>query len=229
METTSKSRIHPLVASAAVAIILVCLVGVAAITGLIPGVRSANAPASQPLVAANAPLAVPAGVSADEKAALQRDADNAAHEERLARERADKAAAAARSAQRSANNAAAADVPYNPPVAAICENCGRVESIREIRHAAKPSGLGIAAGAVLGGILGNQVGGGTGRTVATVAGAVGGGYAGNEVEKRTHTTNSYEVVVRMENGSVREFTQSGEGWQVGDRVRVVNGALRSRG
>jgi uncharacterized protein YcfJ len=38
--------------------------------------------------------------------------------------------------------------------------------------------LGTAAGAVVGGVLGHQVGSGTGRTVATVAGAAAGGFAG---------------------------------------------------
>ena len=41
---------------------------------------------------------------------------------------------------------------------------------------------GTAIGAIAGGLLGNQVGGGRGRTLATVAGAVGGGYAGNRIE-----------------------------------------------
>lgn len=41
---------------------------------------------------------------------------------------------------------------------------------------------GTAIGAVLGGVLGHQVGSGKGRTLATVAGAVGGGYAGNRIE-----------------------------------------------
>jgi len=209
METTSRNRIHPLVAGAAVAVILVSLVGVAAITGLIPGSNSSNAP---PI--ASAPL------SSAEKAAAERDAQKTAGEE---------ASAAERAGRKPAGNAAGA--PYYPPQqsAAVCESCGRVEGIREIKTAAKPSGIGIAAGAVLGGVLGNQVGSGNGRTLATVAGAVGGGFAGNEVEKRTHTTSSYRVVVRMENGGVREFPQSASnGWQIGDRVRVVNGALRSR-
>jgi uncharacterized protein YcfJ len=35
---------------------------------------------------------------------------------------------------------------------------------------------------VVGGLLGNQVGGGNGKKLATVAGAVGGGYAGNKVQ-----------------------------------------------
>jgi uncharacterized protein YcfJ len=38
---------------------------------------------------------------------------------------------------------------------------------------------------VVGGLLGNQVGGGKGKTLATIAGAVGGGYLGNEIAKRT--------------------------------------------
>jgi uncharacterized protein YcfJ len=39
-------------------------------------------------------------------------------------------------------------------------------------------------GAVLGGLLGSQVGGGNGKTLAAIAGAVGGGYLGNEIAKR---------------------------------------------
>ncbi|MEB0178404.1 glycine zipper 2TM domain-containing protein, partial [Undibacterium sp. CCC3.4] len=81
----------------------------------------------------------------------------------------------------------------------------------------KPSGLGVAAGAILGGVLGHQVGNGNGRTLATVAGAVGGGYAGNEVEKRNNTNTVYEVKVRMDDGTVRTFPQNG--WRVGDRVK----------
>lgn len=36
---------------------------------------------------------------------------------------------------------------------------------------------------MLGGVPGNQVGGGKGKTLATVAGAAGGGYAGNKVQE----------------------------------------------
>lgn len=42
---------------------------------------------------------------------------------------------------------------------------------------------GTAIGAVLGGLVGNQFGGGSGKTLATVGGAVAGGYAGNQVQK----------------------------------------------
>lgn len=45
------------------------------------------------------------------------------------------------------------------------------------------SAVGIGIGAVVGGLLGNQVGSGNGRKLATIAGAVGGGYVGNEIAK----------------------------------------------
>ena len=95
------------------------------------------------------------------------------------------------------------------------------------RAAEHGSGVGIAAGAVVGGLLGNHVGGGNGRSLATVAGAVGGGYAGNEIEKRSRTTTVTEVRVRMSNGAVRTFTESGGNRRhAGQQVRVHDGVLR---
>ena len=55
--------------------------------------------------------------------------------------------------------------------------------------------LGTGIGALVGGVLGHQVGGGSGKTLATVAGAAGGGYAGNQIQKKTQqndTTTSTE-------------------------------------
>jgi uncharacterized protein YcfJ len=61
----------------------------------------------------------------------------------------------------------------------VCQN-------ETVTHTSPPKDqhriVGTAIGAVAGGLLGNQVGGGKGRTLATVAGAVGGGYAGNRIE-----------------------------------------------
>jgi uncharacterized protein YcfJ len=48
----------------------------------------------------------------------------------------------------------------------------------------KNSAVGIGVGALIGGVLGNQIGSGDGKTLATIAGAVGGGYIGNEVAKK---------------------------------------------
>lgn len=48
---------------------------------------------------------------------------------------------------------------------------------------------GTAVGAVVGGLLGNQVGGGKGRTLATVGGAVAGGATGRYVQGRQQQNN----------------------------------------
>jgi uncharacterized protein YcfJ len=54
---------------------------------------------------------------------------------------------------------------------------------------------GTIAGAVIGGALGNQAGGGDGRKLATVAGAIAGGMAGREIDRRHEGGN---VVARTE-------------------------------
>ena len=41
---------------------------------------------------------------------------------------------------------------------------------------------GSLLGAVAGGVIGHQFGGGHGKDIATVAGALGGGYAGNQIQ-----------------------------------------------
>ena len=140
-----------------------------------------------------------------------------------------------RAAHRVAMLALCALAPLAPLAAqaapAHCGDCATVVSTRTYeRAAAHGSGLGIATGAVVGGLLGNHVGGGNGRSLATVAGAVGGGYAGNEIEKRSRTTTVTEVRVRMSNGKIRTFTETGPAHRhAGQGVRVVNGALASRG
>lgn len=54
--------------------------------------------------------------------------------------------------------------------------------------------IGTGVGAVAGGLLGHQVGGGKGKTLATVGGAVAGGYVGNQVQKNQQDKNAqYET------------------------------------
>lgn len=217
METNNNSnRLHPLVAAAAIAVLLVSLVGVAAMTGLLPSSNSSSR-------------------DSKEVAALEREAELKAAEEKAAAAEAEAKAASEKAAQlrkeedrRRATAAKVDDRAKQTAQAPICHNCGRVESIRTVQTAAQPSGVGVVGGAVVGGLLGNQVGGGSGRTLATVAGAVGGGYAGNEIEKRTRTATTYQVRVRLDDGNVRTFPYNNPPpWSNGDRVRIVDGYLRA--
>jgi hypothetical protein len=49
------------------------------------------------------------------------------------------------------------------------------------RPAPQPNYVAIGTGAVVGGLLGNQVGGGNGKKLATIAGVIGGGMLGNQI------------------------------------------------
>lgn len=51
--------------------------------------------------------------------------------------------------------------------------------------------IGSALGAVAGGVIGHQFGGGRGKDVATVVGALGGGYAGNQIQGSMQEGDTY--------------------------------------
>jgi outer membrane lipoprotein SlyB len=229
---------HPMMLIAAVAVILFCLAGTAAIMGWIPSSIGGTTPSRGDLTEADR-LALSskmqAAAPAQQLAApplqpLQPVQQSLAPVEQPLRQ----------PAQQNSNY-----VPVPPPVqreaayrpvqvaAAApaknwCSNCGNVESVREIHTRAQGSGVGAAGGAILGGLLGNQVGSGNGRSLATVAGAVGGAVVGNQVEGNMKATTSYEIRVRLDDGTARTFHQQrAPGWRTGDRVRVVKGVLHS--
>ena len=110
--------------------------------------------------------------------------------------------------------------------APVCRSCGRVESVQAVQQAAPATGVGAVAGGVLGAVVGNQIGKGSGRTAATVLGAVGGGYVGHKVEERTRTHTVYQVAVRMEDGSLRHF-QRAEPTAVGTPVVLQGKGFRA--
>lgn len=175
---TPTSRIHPLMAGAAISVTVLCLVGAASIAGILPNSRGANgpaAPAAGDLAAAQAlaPVAAPAGALAPLPAAAPVVAQAApapapapapvvhkrvVHHTQVAQ---------ARPAYRDDDYAYREPVRQQPAPAP-----------------AQPNYVGIGTGAVIGGLIGNQVGGGRGKTLATVAGVIGGGMLGNAVQNQ---------------------------------------------
>lgn len=118
--------------------------------------------------------------------------------------------------------------PVQAAAVATCSECGVIESVHEINAKGQSSGIGVVGGAVVGGLLGNQVGGGRGKDVMTVVGAVGGAMAGNEVEKRVNSSKSFEITVRLNDGSSRVISEaSAPSWRIGDKVKIVNGQIQS--
>jgi outer membrane lipoprotein SlyB len=83
-------------------------------------------------------------------------------------------------------------------------------------------------GAGVGGLVGNQIGGGSGRTAATVGGALLGGAAGSRIGQNVTSRNGLEIEVRLTEGgrrfSVVQEVNPRESFAVGDRVRLITGA-----
>ena len=183
------NRMHPLMVVAAASVTLVSLLGVAAITGIIPSSHGTVAP-PQAIVSSSADqsnlLSAPARyVTADGKVlevvpetlhavpankaryvANTQSYDPApAIRHRTARQR---------SPQYSQNTYSEPANTYQQPYYAPQQH-PVVNYVNDMH----PVGTGV--GAVLGGLVGNQVGGGNGKKLATVAGVLMGGYAGNEI------------------------------------------------
>jgi outer membrane lipoprotein SlyB len=106
------------------------------------------------------------------------------------------------------------------PTAPACPECGRILSVTITEKAGEYSPVGVIAGGALGALLGNQVGGGFGKDLATLAGAAGGAYAGKVIEEKIKTHKVWSVTVVYANESKASFDFTNDpGFQVGDRVK----------
>ena len=124
-------------------------------------------------------------------------------------------------------HAAPASAPTSSHLSKLCSGCAWVQEVHTETRKGKGSGVGVVGGAVLGGLLGNQVGGGTGKKIATVGGAVAGGYAGNEVEKNMKKETVWVVQLVNKDGSKRRVERSADPQlKAGDVVREKDGQLQ---
>ena len=112
------------------------------------------------------------------------------------------------------------------PIASNVNGSGTIQSIEQVPRQ-QGLGLGTLAGAAVGGVIGNQVGGGSGRAITTAAGAAGGAYVGHEIEKRRRAGDQiYKVTIRMDDGTTQSFAQeAAPSVKQGDRVMITNGVL----
>jgi hypothetical protein len=204
---TTTNRIHPLMATAAASVIIVSLVGTAAITGILPS--SNSAPQAQPAAlmtaqagpgyaGALAPVASPALPLV--AGAVQQGAQPVpvGYTQQGA-------PIYAQPAMYTQPGSAAVQPVQAPAPVVIKETKTIIKEVpakRVVHHtrtqpvsyasrdpyyapaprpAPQPNYMAIGTGAVVGGLLGNQVGGGNGKKLATVAGIIGGGYLGNQI------------------------------------------------
>ncbi|MFM0278728.1 glycine zipper 2TM domain-containing protein [Paraburkholderia sediminicola] len=217
-----RSRIHPLVAGAAVAVILASATGIAAMTGLLPTSHAVTEPA-QPATPVAAQIAS-APVAAPQAAPVQQTVQQAAP----ARPRVHHTHSAPPvDAPRYANNQGY-QAPYDSaPARPVADPyAGEVVAINTVQAPEPTTGLGALGGAVAGGLVGNQIGGGRGKILTTIAGVVGGGLAGNGIEHAVRKQTTYQVQVRMQDGSYRNFSYPTQpDVQIGQRVHVSGDSL----
>lgn len=193
----------PIVKIAAGAVIILCAVGVAAMTGLIPG------------------------VSSQEKTAVTQDKAGASMESTVPQEAVTVAPPKTHTVEKHAPAKTVAKEPSRVAAAApVCVECGVVESVQTVEVKGEASGAGAIAGGVAGLIVGNQIGQGKGRTLAKVAGAAGGAYAGHQIEKNIKKTVQYQIAVRMNDGTYRTVSQpNADGLSAGTHVRLIGDSI----
>jgi outer membrane lipoprotein SlyB len=89
--------------------------------------------------------------------------------------------------------------------------------------------LGAVVGGVAGALLGSTIGGGGGRTAATVLGGVAGAAVGNNIARNqagATMSPGYRITMQTDNGVMRTYEVPASGdLRVGDRVRVDNGVI----
>jgi len=106
------------------------------------------------------------------------------------------------------------------------EHCEDVQVQKQAPVKDKNRLAGTAIGAVAGGLIGSQIGGGKGKTLATVGGAAAGGYAGNQVQKNMQQK---DVVTSTERQckTVQEKSQKLVGYNVTYRLDGKEGNVRT--
>lgn len=84
---------------------------------------------------------------------------------------------------------------------------------------------GSVLGAVAGGVLGHQFGGGRGRDVATVAGALAGGFAGNRAQSALQDRDTY-TTTQQSCSTVYDKSQKTLGYDVTYKIGEQEGKVR---
>ena len=103
--------------------------------------------------------------------------------------------------------------PLSKTIETPRQECEQVPVTRQKAASDSHQLLGTLAGAVVGGVLGHQVGGGNGRQLATVAGAAAGGYGGNRVEKN-YQDKQTETVMEQQCRTVLDKSEKPAGFSV---------------
>lgn len=205
---TTTSRLHPLVAVAAISVTILSAVGIATMTDLIAVSKgqeevSVDLPKEvTPAITRPAPVPKPA---VRKTATAPRPLESPIYQP----------------AQQVAQAPVVVEAPKPQPLPG---QFATVELVREVREAGDAKGVGAVGGGVVGGVVGNKLG--KGKTLFTVLGAAGGALAGHQIEKHVRGEKRWEISVRLDDGTQRTVASDVEPtWRAGERVRLLDGKL----
>jgi outer membrane lipoprotein SlyB len=100
---------------------------------------------------------------------------------------------------------------------------GTIVSMKDVPVQGGAGGVGTTAGAIAGGIGGSFIGGDwRSNVLAGLAGAIIGGVLGNQAERQLTGGTATEFIIQQPDGGLIAVVQTNEaGLMVGDRVRVL--------
>lgn len=213
---SNTSRLNPLLTVAAISVTVLCAVGVAALTGMIPASKGQENVLQLPKEvvrpiepAISHPVTKPAVRKPVVRKVTLQPAEPAVYREFS-------------EAPRVVEAPPVVEAPKPQP---SIGQLAVVESVREVSDPGDAKGVGAVAGGVLGGVVGNKLG--KGKGLVTIIGAAGGAFAGHQIEKRARATKHWETAVRLDDGSQRTLSSDEQPvWRAGDRVRLVNDKLQ---
>ena len=105
-----------------------------------------------------------------------------------------------------------------------------VLSVRAVVVDSTQSGMGAAAGGVIGGVAGSSVGGRRESVAIGVLGAVAGAVAGNAIERAGSREEAVEILLQLKGGERRAIVQArgAERFNAGDAVILVTTGGQTR-
>lgn len=210
MQATN-NRLHPLLAVAAVSLSVLCGVGVASLTGLVPVSKGQDHS-----------IQLPSEVIKPLEPAISHPVTKPAAPKPAAQKTAPKPVAPLAYPEFVETPQQSVEAPKPQPLPG---QLAVVESVREVKEPGDAKGVGAIAGGVVGGVLGNKLG--KGKGLVTILGAAGGAFAGHQIEKQARADKRWEIALRLDDGSQRTLSSEAEpAWRAGDRVRIVDDRLQ---
>ncbi|MGH8719730.1 MAG: glycine zipper 2TM domain-containing protein [Burkholderiales bacterium] len=203
-------KIHSLVVIAAISVIILSAAGIGVMTGTIPSSFS-NPETVQ---------------SSEDKAAISAAEQKVLDPTKQQSTTKNEAPAPVNKKIATAPKKIAAAEPAPAPVPKVCEICGTVTGVEEVKEQGEGTGIGAVGGGVAGAVIGNQIGDGTTRKIATVAGAAAGAYGGHQAEKYIRSTTRYDVTVHMDDGTYRTISDKTDpALRPGDKIKIEHGVI----